>query len=62
MDGYVHEKARERLDFMAALSASAACFEKGSGVLEGVAIARVTRQSRAEPPEREHRRSGVTNE
>jgi hypothetical protein len=49
-------------DFMAVLLGSAACFEKESGVLEGVARARITRQSRAEPPVRDHRRSGVTNE
>jgi len=31
-------------------------------VLEGVTNARVARQSRAEPQERDHRRGGVTNE
>ena len=37
------------LDFMAALLASAARTEKGSGVHEGMAESRITRQKRAEP-------------
>ena len=54
--------ARSRLDFMAVHSESAAVSAKGSGVLAGVADSRITRQNRAEPPVREHRRSGVTND
>ena len=59
----VTEKVRVmRLDFMAADSWSAAFFERESGVLEGVANSRITRQNRAAPHSlREHRRSGVTN-
>ena len=53
--------AQKRLDFMAGLSGSAAVSEKEIGVLEGVAMARITRQNRAEPQLRDHRRSGVTS-
>ena len=43
---------------MAALSESAAGLGKRSEVLAGEAATRVTRQSRAEPPVRDHRRGG----
>ena len=56
------EESEQRLDLMAALDVSAALFEKGSGVLVGVAESRVARNNRAEPQVRDHRRSGVTNE
>ena len=42
-------------DFMAALFVSAACVEKGSGVLEGVAKSRIARSNRALPQVRDHR-------
>ena len=43
-----------------AASESAAFSEKESGVLEGVAIARITRENRTEPQWWKHRRGGVT--
>ena len=53
---------QKRLDFMAADSGSAANSEKGIGVLEGVANARMARQNRALPHSlRDHRRSGVSS-
>ena len=52
-----------RLDFMAVPSGAQRFLqEKGSGVLEGEVETRVTRQNRAEPQERDHCRSNVTND
>ena len=54
------EESEQRLDLMAALDVSAALFEKGSGVLVGVAESRVARNkpcraaSAGSPPERRH--------
>ena len=59
---FIERECQSRLDFMAVLLGSAASSERESGVLAGVARTRITRQSRAEPPVREHRRSGVTKE
>jgi len=58
---FIAKRARsKRLDFMAVLQASAAFSEKGSGVVEGVAMTRWRGINRALPQVREHRRSGVT--
>ena len=52
--------ASRLLDFMAALLRGAACFERESGVLEGVAKSRIARDKRCRaadagaPPERRH--------
>ena len=58
MRSFIRRDAASRLDFMAALSWSAACLGKRSGVLAGEAVARVAWRSRAAPQVRGHCRGG----